>query len=100
MQNVGPLNGANLLQDYQASAPSRVSLVPGVIGSSSLAVTTNSVAAGEAFVLAERTNGEKVLVHFRSTEAVAVDTSGTTKVFVKIDQAKIDDGSANSVDGT
>ena len=39
-----------------------------------------------------------VLVHI--TEEVTVDTTGTKKVWIEIDQTAIDDGSSNNADGT
>lgn len=40
------------------------------------------------------------MVHFENTENYTINTSGTKKVYVVIDQAKLDDGSANVVDGS
>ncbi len=40
------------------------------------------------------------MVSYNNTAAVAVTTSGTTKVWVEVSQAKLDDGSLNAADGT
>lgn len=99
-QTAGPLNGSNLSQDYQFTAPAVMMLGSGTLGASHLAVTLNSVAVGEALISCTRTNGEKVMLHFRNSAAYTIDTSGTKKVFIEVDQTKLDDGSANGVGGT
>lgn len=99
MQIVGFLNGKNKNYDYQLSAASLALLTGGVVGSG-LGVTDGEVAAGTAFVECVRTNGQRVLVHYENTAALVFDTTGTKKVFVLIDQEKIDNGSANAADGT
>ena len=40
------------------------------------------------------------MVFFENTASVPVDMSGNKKVFISIDQSKIDDGSANAENGT
>lgn len=65
-----------------------------------LAVSATEVASGEAFILCTRTNGDKVMVHYKNSASVSIAGTGTKKVFVKVDQAKLDDGSSNSLDGS
>lgn len=65
-----------------------------------LAVTTGQVDTWEAFILCTRTNGQKVMVHYENTEAVVIVTTGTKKVWIGVDQSKLDDGSANALDGS
>lgn len=47
-----------------------------------------------------RANGEKIMVFFENTADVAVNMTGTKKVYILVDQAKIDNGSTNNEDGT
>ena len=65
-----------------------------------LEVTNGQVASGEAFILCTRTNGQEVMLHFNNTEVVNITTTGTKKVYVLVDQAKLDDGSSNALDGS
>ncbi len=100
MQIIGVLNGKNKNYDYQLTAAVRSLLTGGTLGPTDLLVTSGSVAAGAALIEVTRTNGQKVLVHYQNTDAFPITTTGTTKVYVLVDQAKIDDGSANAADGT
>lgn len=72
----------------------------GVVSVSDLVVSTNSVSAGEGFILCTRTNGQKIMVDYNNTSSVTIDTTGTKKVWIGIAQAVIDDGSGNALDGT
>lgn len=65
-----------------------------------LNVTANTVAPWKAIIKWTRTNGEEVAIAYENTANVTIDTSWTTKVFIKIDQAKLDDWSANLEDWT
>lgn len=65
-----------------------------------LAVTAGQANTGSAFILCTRTNWQKVMVHYENTAAVAVTTTGTKKVWVWIDQSKLDNGSSNALDGS
>lgn len=98
MQIVGILNGKNRNYDYQLTAANLALLNSGTLTAGSLEVTAGSVAAGSALIEVTRSNGQKVLVHYQNTTTVAVDTSGTTKIYVLVDQAKIDSGIANATD--
>ena len=40
------------------------------------------------------------MVFFENTANVAVDLTGTKKVYILVDQGKLDDGSSNAEDGT
>jgi hypothetical protein len=59
-----------------------------------------TINAGQALIECTRSNGEKIMVFFENTADVAVDMSGTKKVYIAVDQAKIDDGSSNAENGT
>lgn len=97
------LNWTNKNYDHQITALAKALLSSSCVVrwvGGGLQVTTNQVATGEAFILCTRTNGQKVMVHVELTEAYTISTSWTKKVYIVIDQAKLDDGSANVVDGS
>lgn len=54
-------------------------------------VSTWSVASGKAILQATRTNWEVVYVSVENTTAITIDTTGTKKVYITIDQSKLDD---------
>lgn len=63
-----------------------------------LEVSSNSVAPGKAWVKATRSNGETIMTLVQNTEALAVDTSGTKKIWLEIRQEAIDNGLLNNED--
>lgn len=65
-----------------------------------LEVSSNSVALGKAWVKATRSNGETIMTLVQNTEALAVDTSGTKKIWLEIRQEAIDNGLLNNEDWT
>lgn len=65
-----------------------------------LEVNSNSVAPGKAWVKATRSNGETIMTLVQNTEALAVDTSGTKKIWLEIKQEAIDNGLLNNEDWT
>ena len=65
-----------------------------------LEVSSNSVAPGKAWVKATRSNGETIMTLVQNTEALAVDTSGTKKIWLEIKQEAIDNGLLNNEDWT
>ena len=65
-----------------------------------LEVSSNSVAPGKAWVKATRSNGETIMTLVQNTEALAVDTSGTKKIWLEIRQEAIDNGLLNNEDWT
>jgi len=99
------LNGTNLTRDNGIQSMPSAILTEGVLQNfeNELEVTLNSVAAGLCFVEVTRTTvtpNETFKVPVRITAATTIDTTGTGWVIVKIDQAKVNDGSANAEDGT
>lgn len=102
MQRVGLLNWDNITYDKDFTAGLLASLTAGVI--SWFGITGSgagaSIQAGKALIECTRSNGEKILVFFENTTDVATDMSGTKKVYILVNQAKIDDGSGNAEDGT
>ena len=65
-----------------------------------LEVSSNSVAPGKPWVKATRSNGETIMTLVQNTEALAVDTSGTKKIWLEIKQEAIDNGLLNNEDWT
>jgi len=95
------LNGTNINQDKHFSFPWSSVIKEWVI--TWLEVTTNSVSAWKAIIEVTRTNTspeESFLVTYENTSSVTIDTSWTKKVFIKVTQANINDGSWNNADWT
>lgn len=92
------LNGENINQDHQLTSLALATLHAGVV--SGLQVSAGSVAIGKAFVECTRSNGEKIMVLYENTSPLSVDTSGNAKIFVRIPQENIDNGSLNAEDGS
>lgn len=92
------IDGSNTNHDYQLTALANLLINPGVI--SGLVVSLNSVASGFGFIKCTRTNGQEIIVHYVNTAAFTIDTSGTKKVWIWLDQSDIDNGSWNALDGT
>lgn len=65
-----------------------------------LEVNSNSVAPGKAWVKATRSNGETIMVLVQNPEVLAIDTSGTKKIWLEIRQEAIDNGLLNNEDWT
>jgi len=102
---VGVLNGKNLNRDFNFQSLASAIVTPGVRQNydNELEVTLNQVDTGMAFVQVTRDNvspSEVFLVPVRVTQATVVDTSGNGWIIVRVDEDKVLDGSANSVDGT
>ncbi len=89
--------------DHQASAIHRAVFAGSCVLrwiNSELEVVSGKVKSGSAFIFYTRTNGEKGVAYFENSADVNITTTGTKKVFIKIDQTKLDDGSTNAVDGS
>jgi hypothetical protein len=50
----------------------------------------------QAVIACQRSNGQKLMLYFESDEQVAIPSSGTFKVYIEVNQAKIDDGTGNA----
>lgn len=96
------LNGNNINHDKDFTAGLLAMLNPWVI--EGLAVSGSgasaNITAWKALIECTRSNGEKVMVFFENTANVSVDLTGTKKVYILVDQGKLDDGSSNAEDGT
>lgn len=102
MQRIGILNWNNITQDKDFGISLLAILNAGVVEwfSVSWSWAGASIQTGKALVKCTRNNGDKIMVAFENTANVPVDMSGTKKVYILVDQAKIDDGEANAEDGT
>lgn len=99
------LNGTNLSRDIGFQAIQSAIVDPGVLKNyeSECEVTTNAVAKGRAFVEVTRTTltpNETFLIPIDITAVETIDTSGTGYVIIRVDDDAVDDGSANSADGS
>ena len=54
----------------------------------------------QAIVPLVRSNGQKILAFFESDEVIDLPTTGDYKVYIEVDQSKIDFGGNNPEDGT
>lgn len=97
MQRVALLNGKNKNQDYDLSKIFEALAYPGVIDG--LEVSENSVSAWAAFIQVSR-NGKNFNILYTAEEAVTIDTSWTKKVWVRINQANVNNGITNNPTGT
>ena len=99
MQRIGVLNGNSITYDHDISALVRGLTDWGVIEWG--LISDNKVLAPiQAIVSAQRSNGQKLLLHFESDEQIQLPTSWSYKVYIEVDQSKIDDGQANAENGT
>ena len=95
------LNGITNERDKDYTALWLSIITEGVI--SGLEVTTNKVGLGVCFIKATRTATtpqEEILVKFEATTDEIIDTSGTKKVWIEIEQNNINDPGLNDVNGT
>jgi len=101
MQRVWLLNGENINYDKDFTASILENMTGWIIEWFDISGSGASaeIEAGKALIECERTNGEKIMIFFENTANIAVDMSGTKKVYIEVDQSKIDDGSSNSEDG-
>lgn len=91
MLRVALLNGTDNNYDHNLTKMLSA-LIAGSCTVEGMAVTTNQVATGRWFLKAERTGGEEALILVDITSNQVIDTTGTKKVWIELDQAKIDDG--------
>lgn len=95
------LNGITTERDKDYTALGLTILEAGVV--SGLEVTTNQVGTGTAFIKVTRTATtptEEILVKLEITANEVIDTSGTKKVWLEINQNNINDPGLNDVNGT
>lgn len=102
MQRLWVINGNNINYDHDITASTLLLLVEWVIEGFDVVGSWSgaSLSPWKALVKCVRINWETFMAYFQSTEAVPVNLTGTKKVYISVDQAKIDNGVANSEDGT
>lgn len=102
MQRVWVLNWNNITYDKDLTAWLLASLNAGIVEwfSVSWSGASAEIEPWKALIECTRTNGEKIMVFFENTANVPVDMSGTKKVYIEVDQAKLDDWATNNEDGT
>lgn len=98
MQRIGVLNGNNITYDHDLAGLVRWLTDWGVIQGGE--VSGNKVQPVQAVIACQRSNGQKLMLYFESDEQVAIPSSGTFKVYIEVEQSKIDDGTGNAENGT
>ncbi|AHB41666.1 hypothetical protein P148_SR1C00001G0878 [candidate division SR1 bacterium RAAC1_SR1_1] len=102
MERCSLLNGNTLNQDSDYSAPLLALTDGGVIEGLELSYLSGSnfeVSPGSCLIKCIKTNGDKILVHYQSTETVALSFSGLKKVWVEISQQNLDNPLLNPITG-
>ena len=98
MQRIGNLNWENITYDHDISGLVRGLTDWGVIEGGT--IVGNKLQPVQAIIPLVRSNGQKILAFFESDEVINLPTSGNFKVYIEVDQAKIDFGGNNAGDGT
>ena len=98
MQRIGNLNWENITYDHDISGLVRGLTDWGVIEGGT--VVGNKLQPVQAIVPLVRSNGQKILAFFESDEVIDLPTTGDYKVYIEVDQSKIDFGGDNAEDGT
>ena len=98
MQRIGNLNWENITYDHDISGLMRGLIDWGVIEGGT--VVGNKLQPVQAIVPLVRSNGQKILAFFESDEVIDLPTTGDYKVYIEVDQSKIDFWGNNAEDGT
>ena len=98
MQRLWNLNWENITYDHDISGLVRGLTDWGVIEWGT--VVGNKLQPVQAIVPLVRSNGQKILAFFESDEVIDLPTTGDYKVYIEVDQSKIDFGGNNAEDGT
>ena len=98
MQRLWNLNWENITYDHDISGLVRGLTDWGVIEGGT--IVGNKLQPVQAIVPLVRSNGQKILAFFESDEVIDLPTTGDYKVYIEVDQAKIDFGGNNAEDGT
>lgn len=102
MQRVWVLNGNNITYDKDLTAGILSSLTQWVIEwfDTSWSWASAEILPWKALIEVTRSNWEKILVFFESTTNEAINLTWTKKIYIEIEQSKIDDWSSNNEDWT
>ena len=98
MQRLWNLNWENITYDHDISGLMRGLIDWGVIEGGT--VVGNKLQPVQAIVPLVRSNGQKILAFFESDEVIDLPTTGDYKVYIEVDQSKVDFGGNNAEDGT
>ena len=98
MQRLWNLNWENITYDHDISGLIRGLTDWGVIEGGT--VVGNKLQPVQAIVPLVRSNGQKILAFFESDEVIDLPTTGDYKVYIEVDQSKIDFWGNNAEDGT
>lgn len=98
MQRLWNLNWENITYDHDISGLMRGLIDWGVIEGGT--VVGNKLQPVQAIVPLVRSNGQKILAFFESDEVIDLPTTGDYKVYIEVDQSKIDFGGNNAENGT
>lgn len=96
MTRIALLNGQNRNHDYDFSKLVEHNITAWVV--QGLEVTTGQISLGYAFVQVTRASERTFYMIAELTENETIDTTGTKKVRLQIDQTKVDDWSSNALD--
>lgn len=98
MQRIGVLNGNNITYDHDLAGLVRGLTDWGVIQGGE--ISENKVQPVQAVIACQRSNGQKLMLYFESDEQVSIPSSGTFKIYIEVNQAKIDNGTGNAENWT
>ncbi len=98
MQRIGVLNGNNITYDHDLAGLVRGLTDSGVIQGGE--ISGNKIQPVQAVIACQRSNGQKLMLYFESDEQVSIPSSWTFKVYIEVNQAKIDDGTGNAENWT
>ena len=96
MQRLWNLNWENITYDHDISGLIRGLTDWGVIEGGT--VVGNKLQPVQAIIPLVRSNGQKILAFFESDEVINLPTAGDYKVYIEVDQSKIDFGGNNAED--
>lgn len=96
MQRIWNLNWENITYDHDISGLMRGLIDWGVIEGGT--VVGNKLQPVQAIIPLVRSNGQKILAFFESDEVINLPTAGNFKVFIEVDQSKINFGGNNAED--
>jgi len=98
-QRIWCLNGNNITFDSDLTMASLATLEPWII--EGLEVTSDWINPWKALIKAIRSGWQEILLTYENTEKItSINTTGTKKIFIEIDQNKINSGEENAEDGS
>lgn len=95
MQRIWRLNGENITYDYDLTSLDKALIEPGIV--EWLEVKDSKVTKWKAFIKVRRWEKD-VMVNFENTQDLEINTSNYWKIFIEIDQEKINSWFNNNPD--